>query len=961
MLNRYCMLIALAVCIVGLSSVASAETFRKFDAALNTIISGVQNNMPLPPDIQNTTDGKHFPILLKMKVGYMRKPLIEDYKSHGIQINEAYFNRTDPMNLYPAVATIPGLKYLDTRDEVENVYSGQTIQSEIPLDQSAQEILADQVWYYYDQASLYVRGDGILVAVADTGVDIYHPSLFRDDPVYHTYNWYDDGNGHIDNNGSDWVDLNRDSIHQASETLRFFDGRTTDWQGTVTNTDGVFQVDVDWLYNDSDNNSTRDYGSPGFSETSPGLGEMMFIAIDSNSNNALDPGESIVGLDESKVLATYNTGNNTRTRGVDLMLSDVDSMGHGTEVCGVMAGGWPGISKYTGIAPDIDLLMYNRWNLGIGQFYWWATQHMGAHIMLWEIGAWSGLYLDGTDQMDIEVNAAHALGVAQVVVTGNLAGNSRHASGIVGPGTPSEYAFPYIPNTSSFYHVWVTLLWAQFSGTAPTFDIYDPTNAGWYMNMPGDSSWNPIGASANHQFMAIRNTNANGTCMFHIEIQSYPSGSPISLSNQFFQININSAGANPPFTIHQYVADGTTGWGGGVTLGSYGNINVTDTSTITSPATADDAIAVASYSTRTDGYGSGTTIGAISPFSGQGPRITGHNMTDVTAPGDWDVYSHASVAESATNFIGEYIEFGGTSAAAPHVAGAAALYMQFDPATYYGNPGNLTSRIQNDAISDGFTGAVPNNIWGYGKLRVAITPIYSPAWTNTPSITPTPTATSTSQITNTPNPSMTPTPTAVTSTNTPHPSSTPTSDWTSTATPDRTSTPTPDRTSTPTPTITKTPTSASTFTPTAQPSSTPPPPTHTPEPPPTPSPTSTSSCTELGCSVYMPKNLFVPGDECYCDVTICNPTGSTMEDVPVFVVLDVYTNYYFAPSFSDYDFYTEQIQPGLNEINVIQHFDWPSGVGSASGIYWYAAMTDPDITETLGEIGIFEFGWSENI
>jgi uncharacterized protein DUF6923 len=143
------------------------------------------------------------------------------------------------------------------------------------------------------------------------------------------------------------------------------------------------------------------------------------------------------------------------------------------------------------------------------------------------------------------------------------------------------------------------------------------------------------------------------------------------------------------------------------------------------------------------------------------------------------------------------------------------------------------------------------------------------------------------------------------------------------------------------------------------PTDTPVPPTDTPVPPtntPVP-PTSTPECTTLGCEVFMPKDDFVAGDECFCDVYVCNPTHETYTNVPVFVILDVYGLYYFAPTFSDFDYYTETVAPGKMTISVIPSFTWPGNVGTASGILWYAAMTDAGITKLFGDLGMFSFGW----
>jgi hypothetical protein len=154
--------------------------------------------------------------------------------------------------------------------------------------------------------------------------------------------------------------------------------------------------------------------------------------------------------------------------------------------------------------------------------------------------------------------------------------------------------------------------------------------------------------------------------------------------------------------------------------------------------------------------------------------------------------------------------------------------------------------------------------------------------------------------------------------------------------------------------------------PTGAPTNTAPPPTDTPVvptdtpvvPTDTPvAPTETPLCDTLGVNIEMPLEDYGPGDSCYTDVTICNPGTETYEDVPVFVILDVYGLYFFAPSFSDFDYYTRDVTPGLVVINVLPTFTWPPGAGTAAGINWYAAMTNAAITELFGEMDIFTFGW----
>jgi len=107
----------------------------------------------------------------------------------------------------------------------------------------------------------------------------------------------------------------------------------------------------------------------------------------------------------------------------------------------------------------------------------------------------------------------------------------------------------------------------------------------------------------------------------------------------------------------------------------------------------------------------------------------------------------------------------------------------------------------------------------------------------------------------------------------------------------------------------------------------------------------------------MPSTHFTPGDPCYLKIKLCNPGPDTYDNVPVFVILDVYGAMYCAPTWSGFDYFEFDLNVGLEEITVLPEFSWPSGVGAADGLMFYAAMTDPDITYVLGSMDTFTFSW----
>ncbi len=111
--------------------------------------------------------------------------------------------------------------------------------------------------------------------------------------------------------------------------------------------------------------------------------------------------------------------------------------------------------------------------------------------------------------------------------------------------------------------------------------------------------------------------------------------------------------------------------------------------------------------------------------------------------------------------------------------------------------------------------------------------------------------------------------------------------------------------------------------------------------------------------IHMPSHDFYPGDSCLAKAMLLNAQDHSMIDHPFFVILDLFGEFLFAPGFDEFDFFDRTFPPGLTEISVLPAFTWPEGVGSADGIVWYAALINPEMTELVGEMGVFDFGWNE--
>jgi LPXTG-motif cell wall-anchored protein len=146
-------------------------------------------------------------------------------------------------------------------------------------------------------------------------------------------------------------------------------------------------------------------------------------------------------------------------------------------------------------------------------------------------------------------------------------------------------------------------------------------------------------------------------------------------------------------------------------------ITATPEFTITSPATATNAIAVGSYN---------IADGALSSFSSAGSHsyddyMDGYQKPDLCAPGD-DTSTYGINSTNSRNatgtilgaWLGHNTTYKGTSQAAPHVAGAIALMLQRNSSLTLPQIKNI---LRQSAVKTGL-GIIPNNSWGYGKLNI---------------------------------------------------------------------------------------------------------------------------------------------------------------------------------------------------------------------------------------------------
>ncbi|MEY2447254.1 MAG: hypothetical protein QOH79_730 [Acidimicrobiaceae bacterium] len=102
--------------------------------------------------------------------------------------------------------------------------------------------------------------------------------------------------------------------------------------------------------------------------------------------------------------------------------------------------------------------------------------------------------------------------------------------------------------------------------------------------------------------------------------------------------------------------------------------------------------------------------GSLEPFSGQGPTIDGRMKPDLSGP---DGVSNDVASGVFSGFCNNHAGFYGTSAAAPHAAGAAALVKQAGPK---GTPQQIQNLLMDRGADAGPPG--PDNQYGHGRLNL---------------------------------------------------------------------------------------------------------------------------------------------------------------------------------------------------------------------------------------------------
>lgn len=414
----------------------------------------------------------------------------------------------------------------------------------------------------------------------------------------------------------------------------------------------------------------------------------------------------------------------------------VDVSGHGTHVLGSAAGdgsatgnGQPAY-QFIGMAPAADLIVvatdFQTSSVadGVNYIFQKAQAAGKSAVVNLSLGTQFGAH-DGTEAFDTAIDALTGAGRIVVAAAGNEGGAARHAEQLVpmGPAQTVTFNIPVYTANGGASNDYVLI------------DAYYPagTNMSVSLTSPG-----PSAVTVGPVVLGATGSNA-GSLAGNIFLENGATPSPSGDRNVFIQI-YDSNVARPPragtWTITLTPVSTNPGtefdaWLAGYQLGTVVapvfTSDVEEAELVASPGSAAQAITAGAYITKgswpsIDGnsysYSGLTTVGALAGYSCPGPLRNGALKPDIAGPGS-AIVSSRSAAAGYTNPVinpdGRHVTETGTSMAAPHVAGACALLLAQTPTL---TPAQIKLRLAADARVDAFTGAVPNGLWGAGKLRI---------------------------------------------------------------------------------------------------------------------------------------------------------------------------------------------------------------------------------------------------
>ncbi|MEJ2636480.1 MAG: S8 family serine peptidase [Calditrichia bacterium] len=404
-----------------------------------------------------------------------------------------------------------------------------------------------------------------------------------------------------------------------------------------------------------------------------------------------------------------------------------DIEGHGTHVTGIAAGNAAYSELYIGVAPKADIIMVKGGDASFSEaqaidgltYAQNKSTEFGEPVAVnWSFGSQVGPH-DGTLPYEIAANQfSQQPGRVVSIAAGNEGADNIHVSGSIASGSSVVFQMDvpgYTPSSSANNDEFLLDIWYNGTETV-TATVKSPNNISLEMG-PGNSGTGPNSSDGTIDLANVTST-INGQKNIFLDV---------------YDANASTPPASGTWTLTLSGASGTIAYDGWLGLNTVGNATVTvaggnNNKTVGMPATAQQPVAVGSYVTKWywSPYSGGVVtydpstygIDAISNFSSIGPTRDNRQKPDIAAPGQGIAAPKSNLSSPNPSFVlagQEYVIEQGTSMAAPHITGTAALFLGNNPSL---TSADFKTAITGNTDTDLFTGTVPNYVWGYGKLDV---------------------------------------------------------------------------------------------------------------------------------------------------------------------------------------------------------------------------------------------------
>lgn len=426
-----------------------------------------------------------------------------------------------------------------------------------------------------------------------------------------------------------------------------------------------------------------------------------------------------------------------------------DAVGHGTTTTGIAAGNGRNSEngKYRGIAPKASIIAVKVTSDGApahgdqlaeASFYDANLVFKGMDfvvakaaelgmpvVMLPNIGS-NGGPTDGTSQFSRKIDeivGPGKKGVAFLNGPGDEGGAANHAQGTIAAGETASLEVEKAQAGGILVDLWYPTIGAGETGLEFTIEV------------PSGERFGPYASVANEGARDTR-SNVGGSFTY------YHNGRDVDFSlstSQKRQVWISIFGETGTYTIDIKRLDTAATakeFQATLNFANYAQSPANGFKTYVTPgniwdgATAFNNISPTNYVLQTswtdvdgverDAPASAGEVGAIWSGSSVGPTFDGRLGVDVAAPGEFLITTYAPDSYWATFDFNKVEDGGGfygranaVSAAAPIVTGIVALMLQANPEL---DQLQIREILRKTARADEHTGAVPNPVWGYGKV-----------------------------------------------------------------------------------------------------------------------------------------------------------------------------------------------------------------------------------------------------